>query len=77
MDFSAARIKHDVLTSQVASSARGEIGALTSTGRMIRISLIDVPVLPEMHGFPQLAQGVPIPNSSSWARAKARWRWFR
>ncbi|MFR0639695.1 DNA topoisomerase (ATP-hydrolyzing) subunit A [Arthrobacter sp. LS16] len=60
LDFSAARIKHDVLVSQVASSARGEIGALTSTGRMIRISLIDVPVLPEMHGFPQLAQGVAV-----------------
>ena len=60
VDYSAARIKHDVLTSQVASSARGEIGALTSAGRIIRISLIDVPVLPESHGFPQLAHGVPI-----------------
>src|SRR5690606_168540 len=60
LDHSAARIKHDVLTSQVASSARGEIGALTTTGRIVRISLIDVPVLPESHGFPQLAHGVPI-----------------
>jgi len=60
VDFSAARIKHDVLVSQVPSTARGEIGALTSTGRIIRVSLIDVPVLPESHGFPQLAQGVPV-----------------
>lgn len=60
LDFASARIKHDVLISQVASSARGEIGALTSTGRIMRISLIDVPVLPESHGFPQLAQGVPV-----------------
>ena len=60
LDFSSARIKHDVLLSQVPSTARGEIGALTSTGRIIRISLIDVPVLPESHGFPQLAQGVPV-----------------
>jgi len=60
LDFTSARIKHDVLISQVPSTARGEIGALTSTGRIIRISLIDVPVLPESHGFPQLAQGVPV-----------------
>lgn len=60
VDFNSARIKHDVLVSQVPSSARGEIGALTSTGRIIRVSLIDVPALPESHGFPQLAQGVPV-----------------
>ncbi len=60
LDFAAGRVKHDVLLSQVASTARGEIGALTSTGRIIRISLIDVPVLPQMHGFPQLAQGVAV-----------------
>ena len=60
LDFASARIKHDVLLSQVPSTARGEIGALTTHGRMIRISLIDVPVLPETHGFPQLANGVPV-----------------
>lgn len=60
VDFSAGRVKHDVLLSQVATSARGEIGALTSTGRIIRVSMIDVPVLSEGHGFPQLSQGVPI-----------------
>ena len=60
LDFAASRIKHDVLVSQVPTSARGEIGALTSTGRIIRVSMIDVPVLPEGHGFPQLAHGVPV-----------------
>ena len=60
VDFTASRAKHDVLVSQVATSTRGEIGALTSTGRIIRVSMIDVPVLPEGHGFPQLSHGVPV-----------------
>lgn len=60
LDFSASRVKHDVLASQVPTSTRGEIGALTSSGRIIRVSMIDVPALPEDHGFPQLNHGVPV-----------------
>ncbi|GAA1413874.1 DNA topoisomerase (ATP-hydrolyzing) [Glutamicibacter uratoxydans] len=60
IDYASARVKHDVLLSQVATSARGEIGALTSAGRILRVSMIDVPVLPETHGFPQLAQGAAV-----------------
>lgn len=60
VDFSGPRLKHDILSSQVATSARGEIGALTSKGRILRVSLIDVPVIAEHHGFPPLAQGVPV-----------------
>lgn len=60
LDFGAARIKHDVLLSKVSTSARGEIGALTSTGRIIRVSVIDIPLLPAAHGFPQLAQGASV-----------------
>ncbi|TLK49847.1 DNA topoisomerase IV subunit A [Glutamicibacter sp. V16R2B1] len=60
LDFAGSRVKHDVLLSEVPTSARGEIGALTSTGRIIRVSMIDVPALGEGHGFPQLAGGVSV-----------------
>ncbi|MCU1572385.1 MAG: gyrase subunit [Micrococcaceae bacterium] len=53
------RIKHDALRSVVATSARAEIGAVTSTGRMLRLQVVDMPVLPPTAGLPNLAGGVP------------------
>ncbi|MEW1918949.1 DNA gyrase/topoisomerase IV subunit A [Pseudarthrobacter oxydans] len=53
------RAKHDVFTSVVRTSARGEIAAVTSLGRMLRLQVMDMPVLPPMSGLPNLAGGVP------------------
>jgi DNA gyrase subunit A len=53
------RSKHDVFRSVVKTSARGEIAAVTSLGRMLRIQVMDMPVLPPMSGLPNLAGGVP------------------
>ncbi len=54
------RVKHDTFRSIVASSARGEVGALTSSGRMIRLQVMDMPALPPTAGVPNLAGGVPV-----------------
>lgn len=43
----------------VKTSARGEIAAVTSLGRMLRLQVMDMPVLPPMSGLPNLAGGVP------------------
>ncbi|GAA4141461.1 DNA topoisomerase IV subunit A [Actinomadura keratinilytica] len=51
---------HDVLASVVRTSARGQIGAVTSAGRMIRIEVIDLPLLPPTATAPSLAGGAPI-----------------
>ncbi|MET3142223.1 UNVERIFIED_ORG: DNA gyrase subunit A [Arthrobacter sp. UYEF10] len=56
---SGPRAKHDVFRSVVKSSARGEIAAVTSQGRMLRLQVMDMPVLPPMSGLPNLAGGVP------------------
>ncbi|MFC9354675.1 DNA topoisomerase (ATP-hydrolyzing) subunit A [Arthrobacter sp. NPDC057013] len=53
------RSKHDVFRSVVKTSARGEIAAVTSQGRMLRIQVMDMPVLPPVSGLPNLAGGVP------------------
>ncbi|QMS56969.1 DNA topoisomerase (ATP-hydrolyzing) subunit A [Kocuria varians] len=53
------RFKHDALSSVVPATARGEIAAITSTGRMLRVSCVDIPVLPDFDGVPRLADGVP------------------
>ncbi|MEW9870597.1 DNA topoisomerase (ATP-hydrolyzing) subunit A [Arthrobacter sp. HS15c] len=55
---SGPRSKHDVFLSVVKTSARGEIAAVTSQGRMLRLQVMDMPVLPPMSGLPNLAGGV-------------------
>ena len=52
------RIKHDVFTSIVPTTARGEIGAVTSMGRMVRLSVMDLVVFDDSSGTPVLTTGV-------------------
>ena len=47
---SGPRTRHDVFTSVVKTSARGEIAAVTSQGRMLRLQVMDMPVLPPTSG---------------------------
>ena len=54
------RKAHDVLRSVVAASARSDVGAVTSAGRIVRLSLLDLPALPGTHDSPSLAGGVPV-----------------
>ncbi|XVQ09057.1 DNA gyrase/topoisomerase IV subunit A [Spirillospora sp. CA-255316] len=55
-----ARSPHDVLVSVVRASARAQIGAVTSTGRMIKVEVIDLPMLPASASPPSLGGGAPI-----------------
>lgn len=64
----AKRIKHDVVQSFVATTARGEIGAVTSTGRMIRLNVMDIASLEESGGTPLLASGVKATEVINLAR---------
>ncbi|WP_258939270.1 DNA gyrase/topoisomerase IV subunit A [Actinomadura luteofluorescens] len=57
---SGPRAAHDVLTSVVPATARGQVGAVTSLGRMIRIDVLDLPTLPPSATPPSLAGGAPV-----------------
>lgn len=52
------RSEHDVLAPPVATTARAEIGVVTSAGRVHRLSVLDLPALPPTDGPPGLAGGV-------------------
>nr|WP_136090049.1 DNA topoisomerase IV subunit A [Auritidibacter ignavus] len=62
------RKRHDVFQSVVATTARGEVGAVTSTGRIIRFNTVDVPVLsqptesPTMTDAVKVSQFLPLPD---------------
>lgn len=57
---SGKRVKHDVIVSAVPATARGEVGAVTSTGRLLRISVIDLPQLPDTASAPNLSGGAQV-----------------
>jgi DNA gyrase subunit A len=54
------RAKHDVLVSTVRATARGEVGAVTSHGRMVRLGVLDMPTLPTTASAPHLSGGAPV-----------------
>jgi DNA gyrase subunit A len=54
-----ARAKHDVVVSAVRTTARGEIGALTSRGRVVKLGVLDLPTLPATANDPHLRGGAP------------------
>ncbi|MES9558953.1 MULTISPECIES: DNA topoisomerase (ATP-hydrolyzing) [unclassified Streptomyces] len=56
----AKRAKHDVIVSAVPATARGDVGVVTSTGRLLRLAVIDLPQLPDTHAAPNLSGGAMV-----------------
>ncbi|WP_059011468.1 DNA gyrase/topoisomerase IV subunit A [Streptomyces specialis] len=54
------RGKHDVIVSAVPSTTRGEVGAVTSAGRLLRLAVVDLPQVPHSASAPNLAGGAQI-----------------
>jgi DNA gyrase subunit A len=54
------RAKHDVLVSAVRATARGQVGLVTSQGRLIRLGVLDMPALPPTANAPNLQGGAPL-----------------
>ncbi|MBW8738206.1 MAG: DNA topoisomerase IV subunit A [Streptomyces turgidiscabies] len=59
-DEDGPRAKHDLIVSAVPATARGEVGAVTSAGRLLRINVIDLPQLPDTMAAPNLSGGAPL-----------------
>jgi DNA gyrase subunit A len=54
------RAAHDVIVSAVPSTARGTVGVITSTGRLVRLSVLELPALPPSAHSPALSGGGPL-----------------
>ncbi|MBK8733291.1 MAG: DNA topoisomerase IV subunit A [Actinomycetales bacterium] len=57
---SGARGRHDAIIGAVRTTARGEFGIVTSHGRMLRLSALELPTLPPTADAPALAGGAPL-----------------
>jgi DNA gyrase subunit A len=54
------RANHDVVVSAVPTTARGEVGVITSHGRLVKLSVLDMPELPDSANDPNLQGGLPL-----------------
>ncbi len=54
------RSNHDVVVSAVAATARGQVGVLTSLGRLVRLDVLDLPTVPATANDPHLQGGAPL-----------------
>lgn len=52
------RSRHDAIVSEVDGTSRGELGAVTNRGRLVRFTPVDLPVVPAASAQP--AAGTPI-----------------
>ena len=57
---SGRRSAHDVTVAEVPTTSRGDLGVLTSAGRVLRLPVLDLPSLPPTDGPPSLSGGVPV-----------------
>jgi len=55
-----SRAKHDVVTAVVPTTARGQVGVLTSAGRLVKLDVLDLPTLPPTAHDPHLRGGAPL-----------------
>ncbi|WP_328916616.1 MULTISPECIES: DNA gyrase/topoisomerase IV subunit A [unclassified Streptomyces] len=59
-DGEGKRARHDVIVSAVPTTARADVGVVTSAGRLLRLTVIDLPMLPETAAAPSLAGGAAL-----------------
>ena len=56
----ASRTAHDVIVAAAPATTRGDIGLVTSAGRVLRLSVLELPALPPVAGIPALSGGAPL-----------------
>ncbi|CAN5399931.1 DNA topoisomerase IV subunit A [soil metagenome] len=64
------RASHDVVVSAVRTTVRGEVGVLTSAGRLLRLGVLDLPAIPPSANEPNLQGGLPLSEVLSLASSE-------
>ena len=54
------RSSHDALVSEIVTTTQGKVGAITTTGRLHMVDVVDLPALPPAAARPNVAGGVKI-----------------
>lgn len=59
-ELTEGRQNHDCITSVVRTTTRGEIGIVSSSGIIHRVSVVDIPAIPPTAGIPGISGGAPL-----------------
>ncbi|MBM6546229.1 DNA topoisomerase IV subunit A [Janibacter sp. YIM B02568] len=54
------RSRHDGVVAAIRTTARGEVGIVTSAGRVARVGALELPTLPPTNDAPSLSGGAPV-----------------
>ena len=71
------RQPHDALTSQVSTTARGRIGAVTDTGRLVLLDVVSTTEVPRTEGAPGWPARLRFASWWTSSRRRRWWVWFR
>jgi DNA gyrase subunit A len=55
-----SRQMHDAIVAAVRTTARSDVGLVTSRGRVLRLSVLELPALPPTNDTPALSGGAPL-----------------
>jgi len=66
----ASRAAHDVVISAVRATVRGTVGLVTSTGRLVKLNVLELPAMPPGAGAVSLAGGTPVTEFASFGRGE-------
>jgi len=58
------RSRHDVMRASVTTTARSHVGVVTSTGRLVRLPVVDLPALPSTASPVSLSGGVSVSEAA-------------
>jgi DNA gyrase subunit A len=61
------RSRHDAMLAAVTTSARAHVGVVTSTGRLVRLPVVDLPALPSTAAPVSLSGGVSVSEAAGLA----------
>jgi DNA gyrase subunit A len=56
----STRAKHDTIIAAARTTARGQIGLVTSGGQVHRLNVVEIPAIPPTSSAPHLQGGVPL-----------------
>ncbi|MGF1655108.1 MAG: DNA topoisomerase (ATP-hydrolyzing) subunit A [Actinomycetales bacterium] len=67
---SGRRPRHDVIAALVPTTARADVGVVTSAGRVLRLPVVDLPALPTAAGPVSAAGGVAVTEAIDLAKGE-------
>src|ERR1700759_3952225 len=64
------RAAHDVIVAAARATVRGNVGLVTSAGRLIKLNVLELPAMPPGAGAVSLAGGTPVTEFASFDRGE-------